>query len=105
MALVGSMWFIQTNVTNNLYKHQEPFNFLDGILVMSFLAFFLIEIVADQQQWNFQTQKYKWLDEKQKNKKTDFTPKEIEDFKRGFLIRGLFRFTRHPNFFSEISLW
>ena len=105
MALVGSMWFIQTNVTNKLYKHQEPFNILDGSLVISFLVLFAIEIIADQQQWNFQTQKYKWLDAQKTKEKTKFTPTEIEDFKRGFLVKGLFRFSRHPNFFAEISLW
>jgi ribosomal protein L18 len=37
--------------------------------------------------------------------KTKFTSIQIEDFKRGFLVKGLFRFSRHPNFFAEISLW
>ena len=105
MALVGSMWFIQTNATSKLYKHQEPFNYLDGILIISFLVLFAVEITADQQQWNFQTQKYKWIEAQKAKEKTKFTSIQIEDFKRGFLVKGLFRFSRHPNFFAEISLW
>ena len=26
-------------------------------------------------------------------------------YKRGFITEGLFKFTRHPNFFCEISMW
>ena len=105
MGLVMPMWFIQTNVTNKFYKHQEPFNYLDGTLVVSFFIFFAIESIADQQQWLFQTNKYKWIDSQKRKEKTNFSSEEIEEFKRGFLTKGLFRFTRHPNFFAEISLW
>lgn len=26
-------------------------------------------------------------------------------YKRGFITTGLFQYTRHPNFFCEISMW
>lgn len=26
-------------------------------------------------------------------------------YKRGFITDGLFKYTRHPNFFCEISMW
>ena len=30
---------------------------------------------------------------------------EIEDFKRGFLVKGLFAYCRHPNYFGDMFLW
>jgi steroid 5-alpha reductase family enzyme len=92
------MWYIQADH----HHHQEPFNLMDAALVLAFLGFFLMEIVADEQQWNFQSNKYKWLDS---NKTLSFSSEEMSDFKRGFLTRGLFSLSRHPNFFAEMSLW
>lgn len=105
LGLVMPMWFIQTNATNKLLKHQEPFNVLDIIVTVVLFSLFLIEIIADQQQWKFQTNKYKWIELSKQNKKTNFTQEEIESFKRGFLTNGLFKYSRHPNFFAEISMW
>ncbi len=53
----------------------------------------------------FQTKKYKWLSEKDKNIKNvnNYTKEELEDFKRGFLTKGLFKYSRHPNFFGELG--
>jgi steroid 5-alpha reductase family enzyme len=68
-------------------------------------SLFLIEIIADQQQWKYQTNKYKWIELSKQNKKTNYTQEEIESFKRGFCIEGLFKYSRHPNFFAEISIW
>ena len=101
LGLVTPMWFIQA------YAGNEPLNILDAILTVSFLAFFAIEVTADQQQWHYQTNKYKWLDaQKTKGaKQLNYTSSEVEEFKRGFLVKGLFRFSRHPNFFAEMCLW
>jgi steroid 5-alpha reductase family enzyme len=52
-----------------------------------FLAFLVMETVADQQQWNFHQQKKRGAS------------------KKGFLTDGLYRYSRHPNFFAEMSLW
>jgi steroid 5-alpha reductase family enzyme len=98
MAIVMPMWFIQTNPS---LKRQEPFNKLDLVACLLFILFFSIEIIADQQQWHFQTRKYQWLEKK----RTDFNASEVQDFKRGFLITGLFKYSRHPNFFGELSIW
>jgi steroid 5-alpha reductase family enzyme len=55
-------------------------------------------MVSDQQQFNFQTRKYSLLKSKKRN--------ELKgDFKRGFLTLGAFRYSRHPNFFAEFSMW
>eukprot|EP01102_Stenamoeba_stenopodia_P002311 TRINITY_DN12107_c0_g1_i1.p1 TRINITY_DN12107_c0_g1~~TRINITY_DN12107_c0_g1_i1.p1 ORF type:complete len:328 (-),score=55.08 TRINITY_DN12107_c0_g1_i1:44-1027(-) len=73
-------------------------NVIDYTAAGLYVFLVTIETVADQQQWNFQTAKHKYIDSKQNDKLTG-------DFKRGFLTRGLFRFSRHPNFFAEISIW
>lgn len=64
----------------------------------SFLAilFILIESIADQQQWDFQQEKHR---SNSKNKNL------TEDIKNGFLTRGLFSFSRHPNYFGELGFW
>jgi hypothetical protein len=67
-------------------------------LVGAFALLLLLETIADQQQWNFQTRKYA-IDKKQWAKHAD---PQIRD---GFLHSGLFRFSRHPNFLCEMSIW
>ena len=55
---------------------------------MVFLACLVGETIADQQQWNFQ----QW-------KKSQSAPR------RQFVQSGLFRYSRHPNFFFEQAQW
>lgn len=69
---------------------------LDIIAVFLFFVFLCIEIIADEQQWDFQTKKYQLINE---NK-----PRE-GDYKLGFITHGLYAYSRHPNFFAEMSLW
>jgi steroid 5-alpha reductase family enzyme len=93
------MWYIQTH-------GQDPFNELDALLAALYVLFFIIEGLADEQQWFFQSRKYKWIaEEKSGVRTTQFSSEEIEDFKRGFLCKGLFSFVRHPNYFADIFLW
>ena len=66
---------------------QPNFTTVDYIITISWVFFFLLETAADQQQWNFQQLK-------KRNPKGKF-----------FVREGLFKYSRHPNFFSEISMW
>ncbi|EGD72649.1 hypothetical protein PTSG_04384 [Salpingoeca rosetta] len=67
---------------------------VDMAAAVLFFVFFLIETISDEQQWAFQTRKHA------------MQPQErTGDFARGFLTRGLFRYSRHPNFFAEQCLW
>ena len=71
-------------------------NALDALAAAIFLALFVLEALADEQQWYFQQSKHgKAL------RRTDLAA----DYRRGFLSSGLFRFSRHPNFFAEQGLW
>ena len=93
------LWYIQTH-------KQDPFNVLDIVITVLYLIFFLIEASADEQQWAFQSAKYKWIaNEKKGIKSSEFSEEQIESFKRGFLCTGLFKHFRHPNYFGDIFLW
>ncbi len=75
------------------YEHRgAPFGVLDALLSITFLACTAGETVADQQQWDFQTAKSAEI-------AAGRTPSSQ------FLEAGLFRFSRHPNFFFEQAQW
>jgi steroid 5-alpha reductase family enzyme len=64
----------------------------DVVLALVFVAFTVGETVADQQQWNFQA----W-------KKAERAEGRTPDPQ--FVQTGLWRFSRHPNFFFEQAQW
>ena len=75
------------------YQHRStPFGVLDLFLAAVFLAFTAAETVADEQQWNFQSWKSAEI-------AADRTPTSR------FLQSGLFRLSRHPNYFFEQAQW
>lgn len=75
------------------YENQStPFGVLDGVLFVVFVAFLVGETVADQQQWNFQ----RW-------KKAEAAAGRVPHPR--FVQTGLFRVSRHPNFFFEQAQW
>lgn len=85
------IWFMTLPVLT-VSGHPGPLTAWDGVLAVLFLAALTGETVADQQQWNFQ----QW---KKSQRAAGRTPEP------GFLSSGLFRFSRHPNFFFELSQW
>jgi steroid 5-alpha reductase family enzyme len=66
-----------------------------------FLAFLLIETVADQQQWNFHKAKHR----AQADGSVITTVEHQADISRGFLSSGLFSLVRHPNYLGELGVW
>ena len=70
----------------------HPLNALDLVAATLFLLFLAGETVADQQQWHFQTAKQE-------------RRARGESGGRGFVSTGLFRYSRHPNFFCEQGMW
>jgi steroid 5-alpha reductase family enzyme len=69
------------------YQNPAPFGPVDAVLAALFVVLLAGETIADQQQWNFQRAKAAGT--------TDAR----------FLTTGLFRFSRHPNFFFEQAQW
>ncbi len=74
------------------YENQGGFGPLDGALAVLFLALLVLETIADQQQWNF----HQW-------KKAEVAAGR--DPHPRFLQTGLWRTSRHPNFFAEQGQW
>lgn len=71
-------------------------NIYDIVIAILMLTFIITESIADNQQFEFQSNKYK---------KIDNNESLTGDFKRGFLSNGLWSISRHPNFISEQLIW
>ncbi len=69
-------------------RHPSPLGALDGAAAALWLAFLIGETVADEQQWRFHEKK-----------------RRGETLPEPFLTTGLFRYSRHPNFFCEQAQW
>lgn len=70
-------------------EHPTPLSGWDALFAVVFLAFLAGETIADQQQWDFHRRK--------KAAGGTLSP--------GFRTTGLFRYSRHPNFFFEQAQW
>jgi steroid 5-alpha reductase family enzyme len=69
-----------------------PFGLVDVLLVVLFLGLLAMETAADQQQWRF----HSWKRREIAAGRVPIPP---------FLTAGLFRYSRHPNFFAEQAQW
>ena len=76
-----------------------PFGWVDAIAAVFTLGFILYETIADEQQWAFQTRKWAMIDSGQK---LEDLP---EPFNKGFNTTGLWKLSRHPNYFAEQGTW
>ncbi|MFC5501471.1 DUF1295 domain-containing protein [Lysinimonas soli] len=75
------------------YQHRStPFGLADLLLTILFLGFLLGETIADQQQWRFQAWKHAEIAAGREP-----SPR--------FVQTGLWRWSRHPNFFFENAQW
>ncbi|GLI60031.1 hypothetical protein VaNZ11_002096 [Volvox africanus] len=74
----------------------QPLGSADWAAAALFALLLLGEVTADEQQWAFQRRKHQLLASGQLRR---------GDYKRGFRTTGLFRFSRHPNFFCEYGMW
>lgn len=71
-------------------------NLLDIIATCLFIFFLVIEAIADQQQYQFQKEKYRRI-----------AANEMltEPYLNGYISSGLWRFVRHPNYTGEQAIW
>ena len=84
---------LMTLPTLTAYNHQgTKFGVWDIVLTIGFALLLVGETIADQQQWNFQN-------EKQAMKAAGVTPPA------NFVQRGLWNYSRHPNYFFEQAQW
>ncbi|RXW21736.1 hypothetical protein EST38_g4131 [Candolleomyces aberdarensis] len=88
----------------------------DYALAALALTLLLVEFTADNQQYAYHAYKHSYL-ARQKDDKTAPYYNQLEhwvgsrlswslnDAKRGFVTRGLWAYSRHPNFFCEQAFW
>jgi steroid 5-alpha reductase family enzyme len=73
-----------------------PMGPLDYIAAALMFFFIVFETIADIQQWEYQRKKWALI------KAGTELP---DDVKKGFLDKGLWAWSRHPNYFAEQSIW
>jgi len=76
-----------------------PFRWVDGLAAVLMFGFILYETIADEQQWKFQSKKWAMLGQ---GKKLEELP---APYNKGFNTTGLWRVSRHPNYFAEQGTW
>ncbi len=105
----------------SVLQPHTPLTHSDYVLTVAALIILLLEFTADNQQFAFHAYKHAYLAQKKKGgdksasvaKKYD--PNEHwlgarlnwqpEDAERGFCTRGLWAYSRHPNFACEQVFW
>ncbi|KIK01250.1 hypothetical protein K443DRAFT_678515 [Laccaria amethystina LaAM-08-1] len=99
-----------------LYQPRSSLETSDYALASLALLVLFLEFTADNQQYAYQTYKHAFLakekgvtdvkpfDESKQwiGARLSWTP---DDARRGFITRGLWRYSRHPNFACEQSFW
>ncbi|WP_271206580.1 DUF1295 domain-containing protein [Herbiconiux flava] len=87
------LWLIAMPAYFAYQNRATPFGLLDIVLLVLFAAALVGETIADEQQWRFHLRKH-----------AAGTAGEATGDKP-FLTRGLFRLSRHPNYFFELAQW
>ena len=84
--------FLMAAPADAAWRHRGPLGIADVALAALFLLLLAGETLADQQQWRFHRAKAA-------------ATARGEAMAPPFCTTGLFRFSRHPNFFCEICMW
>lgn len=79
-----------------LQNNRVPLGVFDFVAAGLMFFFIVFETVADIQQWDFQ----------QKKRILIKAGEELAgDYQKGFLDKGLWAYSRHPNYFAEQAIW
>jgi steroid 5-alpha reductase family enzyme len=78
-----------------LATHATALGFADYLLAAMYIGFIVIEYIADQQQFDFQTEKHRRINNNE----------ALGEYEKGFVSTGLWSIVRHPNYASEQSIW
>ncbi|EAU85454.1 integral membrane protein [Coprinopsis cinerea okayama7 len=93
----------------------DPLSTSDYAMAALALVLLALEFTSDNQQYAFHQYKHAYLAKEAGKLDVEYKPEDHwigsrldwtpEDAKRGFLSRGLWRYSRHPNFFCEQAFW
>jgi len=75
---------------------ENPLYWADYLIAGLMLLLILLETISDQQQYEFQNEKYRRI---RQGEVLD------GDYKKGFITSGLWSFSRHPNYTCEQLIW
>jgi len=82
-------------ILSSLANDTSALGLADYTLAAVFVAFVVIEFIADQQQFDFQTEKHRRLKARL----------PLEHYEKGFVSTGLWSIVRHPNYACEQAIW
>lgn len=82
-------------IVTSLSENAQPIGMIDYALAAAYVGLVLIEFIADQQQYNFQTEKYRRI----------HAGEEMGPYADGFVQTGLWSIVRHPNYAAEQAIW
>jgi steroid 5-alpha reductase family enzyme len=68
---------------------------VDYVLSFFFILCVVLEFIADQQQYDYQTEKHRRIK----------AGEDLGEYKKGFISTGLWGIVRHPNYAMEQSIW
>ena len=78
------------------WQGEKEFSNSDLLIAGIMLFLIITQTIADEQQHKYQTKKYKLINENHKL---------TGDYKKGFIDKGLWKFSRHPNYTCEQLIW
>lgn len=97
---IPPLFSIATINTSTQTLSSSTLNTMDIVIALFFLGFVIIETIADEQQYRFQTQKYALLNKPGASLRDLPSPYHV-----GFIGTGLWKWVRHPNYASEQAIW
>jgi steroid 5-alpha reductase family enzyme len=92
----NTLFFLFTlPVLSGLTENAAPLGAWDYVLAAVYVGLVIMEYIADQQQFDFQTEKYRRIN----------AGEPLGEYADGFVQTGLWSKMRHPNYFAEQSIW
>ena len=82
-------------ILSALATHTNEIGIIDGLLAGQFIRLVILEFKADQQQYDFQTEKYRRIN----------AGEDLGEYTDGFVSTGLWSKVRHPNYAAEQAIW
>jgi len=98
LLLIAAPSYVASTMANDPSCNVAPLNIfgLDGLATVLMITFIVIELIADNQQYKFQTEKYRQI---------NAGVEREADYADGFCQSGLFAIVRKPNYTAEQCIW